>query len=114
MPETIELSIQIHTETFQLCLIILFLFAVIYNHLVAWLEQNGHDKGYMSGFVSLGCAVTIAVGLYLPTKNLTITALVFAAFVASGLPMIIGSIIRYIKARAQDEHATREDLREQL
>ena len=80
-------------------LLTLAVFGCIYNRWVESLEKKGHDRGYMSLIVSLGCAVTLAgAGLIVGLKPV-LWAL--ACFVASGVPMIVGSISRYCRARTQ-------------
>lgn len=74
----------------------LVLFGIAYNALVGWLERRGYTEGYLSLIVAFGVAATLggAAILSIPAALLTL-----GAFVASGTPMIVGSIIRYLRAR---------------
>lgn len=82
-------------------LLALAIFGVVYNRWVDSLERQGHDRGYMSLIVSLGCAVTLAGAGFIVGLKPVLWAL--ACFVASGIPMIIGSVGRYCRARAQQK-----------
>lgn len=66
-----------------------------YNQLTAGLERRGYMEGFTSLLVSGGVALTLAPFVIF---NLPVIATV-GGFVCSGLPMIIGSISRYLKAR---------------
>jgi predicted PurR-regulated permease PerM len=79
--------------------LVLAIFGMAYNYLVQRLERQGHDRGYMGLIVAFGCAVTLAgAGLIVGIDRI---AWVFLCFVASGTPMIIGSIARHCRARAK-------------
>lgn len=74
----------------------LVLFGVWYNTLVGWLERRGYTEGYLSLVVVGGVGVTL-IGvaiLSIPAALLTL-----GGFIASGIPMIIGSFARYLKRR---------------
>lgn len=74
-------------------------FGVLYNQLVQWLHRKGYDEGYTSILVVVGVLVTdIGVGVVLGFEA---AAVVFLLFCASGSPMILGDIARYVKARAR-------------
>jgi len=82
----------------------LALFSWIYDHWVGGLEREGKDRGYMGLLiVAFGCAVTIA-GFVMWTGNLQEAGQILVCFVASGSFMIIGSIRRHVRSRAQEEH----------
>jgi hypothetical protein len=91
----------------------LFLFGCVYNWLVEQLETHGHDRGFMSLIVALGCAVTIG-GYGLIVAEWRLLALAFGCFTASGTPMIVGSIIRYVRARSGEEQAGYDEARREL
>ena len=78
----------------------LVLFGVFYNTLVAWLEEKAYIEGFVSLSVAAGVAVTLA-GVALISWPAAL--LVLVCFVASGLPMIVGSIVRYIQQRANSQ-----------
>ena len=70
----------------------LVLFGVGYNALTAWAEKNDFMHGYTAFFVVGGVFVTVALTGFF---NLPFAILVAGAFVASGTPMIIGSMVRH-------------------
>ena len=80
-------------------LLALAVFGYIYNRWVESLERQGHDRGYMSLIVSAGCAVTLAGTSFIVGLGPVLWALI--CFAASGIPMIVGSISRYCRARTQ-------------
>jgi len=85
-----------------LCVIAgLFLFGLIYNAFVAWLERQGHDRGYTAFLVVGGTLITL-VGLWVVT-DLETVILTLICFAASGLPMILGSVGRHVRERASEE-----------
>lgn len=79
----------------------LFLFGLVYNVFVAWLEKMGHDKGYTAFLVVGGTLVTLA-GLAVIT-DIETAILAIGCFGASGLPMILGSVGRHVRERAAEE-----------
>ena len=85
---------------------ILALFGLGYNAFVAWIEKNGHDRGFTALLVVGGTVVTLIGSLALIGWESTL--LVVLCFVASGTPMIIGSLIRYAKTCLEQEKALRE------
>lgn len=87
-------------------------FGLWYNAWVAGLVHTGRDRGYLSLIVAAGVAVTIA-GVAL-IAGWQVALIVLLAFVASGTPMILGSIRRYVDARAADEARARHDARRAL
>ncbi len=86
----------------------LLLFGIGYNALVAWLERKGYTEGYLSLIVAFGVVMTL-VGvsiLSIPAALLTL-----GAFGATGTPMIIGSITRYLKARDEAKRAMLDEVK---
>lgn len=77
---------------------------VVFNRAVVWLEVKGYMEGYTSLAVALGVLVTLA-GVALLDWKAALLALV--AFVASGTPMIVGSIARYVKKREMGQEQIR-------
>lgn len=75
----------------------LLLFGIGYNAFVGWLEREGYDQGYTALLVVVGTMVTLAGAMLLIGIEATIK--VTLCFVASGTPMIIGSIARYTSER---------------
>lgn len=80
----------------------LLLFGIGYNALVAWLERRGYAEGFLSLIVAFGVVVTLAAVAILSIHAALLTLLAFAA---SGTPMILGSIVRYLKARDEAKRA---------
>ncbi|MFP4346429.1 MAG: hypothetical protein ACLFU8_17220 [Anaerolineales bacterium] len=72
-----------------------------FNALVAWLESRGHHDGYVSLLVVVGAAYTVTATLWL--IGMEAYLILTAAFVASGIPMIVGSVARHIRARSLEE-----------
>lgn len=85
----------------------LVLFGIGYNSLVAWMERRGYTEGYLSLIVAFGVAVTLAgvAILSIPAALLTL-----AAFIASGTPMIVGSIVRYLRKREAMKRSIIEEI----
>jgi len=85
--------------TYVIVFVALFGFGIGYNWLVEKLERQGHDRGYMGFIVALGCVVTlIGARVIIGWEPV---AWVTACFVASGIPMIAGSVRRHVRARAK-------------
>ena len=81
----------------------LLAFGVVYNLFVAWLGTR--KRGYTALLVAFGSAVTLAG---VAAINLEAAMITLACFVASGTPMILGDIQRYITAREHAEHEARQ------
>lgn len=80
---------------------LLFLFGFGYNELVAWMERQGYDRGYTALLVVGGVLVTLlGVAVLIGFEAAMV---VFGCFVASGLPMIVGSMQREARKRKEDE-----------
>jgi hypothetical protein len=77
----------------------LALFGIGYNLLVGWLMDHGYDEGYMGFIVAVGSAITIG-GLAVISFPSAVLAMI--CFIASGVPMILGSMIRYARARKRE------------
>jgi hypothetical protein len=77
---------------------VLLAFGIGYNWLTAHAEKTGLIHGYTALFVVGGVVVTVgAMGLV----SLPFALLTAGAFIASGTPMIIGSMIRHSQERRQ-------------
>jgi len=85
----------------------LLLFGIGYNSLVAWLERRGYAEGFLSLIVAFGVAMTLAGVSILSIPAALLTLL---AFIATGTPMIIGSIVRYIHRREATKRAIVEEI----
>lgn len=82
-------------------------FGILYNAFVAWLERKGYAEGFMSLIVATGVLVTL-VGVSIISIEAALMAL--GGFVATGTPMIIGSIVRYLIARDRAKRLIIKDL----
>lgn len=91
----------------------LLLFGMVYNRVVGWMEREGHADGYVAFLVCAGVGATLlAWGLLGQRWNDVL--LLLALFMASGLPMILGSMARHMRARARDRAAERADVQKVL
>ena len=78
---------------------------------MASLEDKGHDRGYMAFIVALGCGVTI-LGYTIVVWSFWLGVILLSCFVASGAFMIIGSVRRYVRKRAEDESVEAAEVKE--
>jgi len=79
-------------------LIVLALFGAAYNYSIALLGTR--QRGFTSLLVAFGVLMTLS-GIHAINPQAAVITL--AAFTASGTPMIIGSIARYIAKRHAEE-----------
>jgi hypothetical protein len=86
----------------------LLLFGIAYNWLTAQAEKTGFIKGYTSLFVVGGVCVTVAATAVINPAFALITA---GAFIASGTPMIVGSMIRHKSEEMRQLQQAREEAR---
>lgn len=86
----------------------LVLFGIGYNLLVAWLERRGYSRGMTSLLVVAGVVVTVGMTAVI---NLAFALITAGAFIASGVPMIFGSLARYVIARERDLKSLRDEAR---
>lgn len=75
-------------------------FGIGYNTLVGWLERKAPGHGYTAFLVVGGVLVTLAGATFIIGWQAVL--LVGLCFVASGLPMIAGSIWRYIRRQMSE------------
>jgi hypothetical protein len=87
----------------------LLLFGIGFNWFTAWVERKGYMKGYTSLFVVVGVAVTVAATAMISLAFALVTA---GAFIASGTPMIVGSIWRHVQERERQLVEMRKDARD--
>lgn len=85
----------------------LFVFGLGYNWAVSRLGRK--LEGYMSLVVASGVMVTLA-GVLLLSPDAALVCLL--AFAATGLPMIFGSILRYITRRESSRNAIIDEVDE--
>lgn len=74
-----------------------------YDRLTAYLERTGMDRGYTAILVVGGVLFTLLGSIF--TIGLSNVLLVLASFAASGLPMVVGSMLRHAQARRATELA---------
>lgn len=80
-------------------------FGVLYNQLIAYLDQSGRARGYTAFLVMGGVFISLAIaGLFIGLEAFLITLLVFAL---TGGPVAVGSIWRHTEARKREEDETR-------
>lgn len=97
----IEFTVVFRPDYFAFTFAVLFLFGLLYNKWVEDQQKGGFDKGFMGFIVGLGCLVTLILGLFGSTLNVYVFGIALGAFIASGAPMILGSVQRFNKARAE-------------
>jgi hypothetical protein len=85
---------------------VLALAAVGYNWLVAYFGRHGYLDGYTALAVAVGCVGVLLVALWvvwpLGQPARLAVAVTAGLFVPAGAVMILGSIGRHVKARAQE------------
>lgn len=87
----------------------LVLFGIGFNYLTAHAEKTGYIHGYSSIFVTAGVLVTLAG---LAVFNVLFALLALGAFAASGTPMVIGSIARYMDERKRHIDQLKQEARD--
>ena len=87
-------------EYFWMIFLLAFVFGYFYNQLVAWMERKSYMEGYLSFIVAAGVALTL---IFVAIVDLFAALLCLAFFIATGLPMIIGSVQRYVITRSKDK-----------
>jgi len=81
-------------------------FGIGYNALIAWLEWRGWLEGFVSLAVAGGVGVTLLLVGFIEARA---ALLVLVSFGFTGIPMIIGSIVRYMERREKEQERTRGD-----
>lgn len=97
-------------QNFSPYLVIIYLvlaaLGVGYNALVAQWERKRYLEGYTALAVALGVGVTLAPFWFFEAAPIW---QVYLAFFCTGLPMIIGSIVRHVRARAGEQKDLRNE-----
>lgn len=84
----------------------LLTFGYCYNMAVSWMTRKHYTEGFLSLVVAFGVLVTLIGAAFI---NWQAALLVLVCFAASGTPMMIGSIARYVRRREQErEHIKKE------
>lgn len=102
-----QIAFRLDLSTILAVFGMLVLFGIVYNAVVGWLERKGYAEGYASLLVVAGVLATIG-GISLISWQVGL--LVTLAFVASGTPMILGSVWRHVRQREQDVERIVDDL----
>lgn len=84
---------------------LLLAFGISYNEFVATLEEEKRERGFLALLVIFGTAITLAGGWLLIGRDNALK--VIACFIASGTPMTVGSVARYMEGRAEEERFLR-------
>lgn len=87
----------------------LLLFGIGYNAFVSYAEKEGYTEGYMSIVVAGGVLATLG-GIAIVSWQAALLCL--AGFAASGVPMIIGSMIRFAVQNKNSKQAIIESVEE--
>jgi hypothetical protein len=102
--KVLEISIRLDFGSILAVMLALVLFGILYNFLVDWLSSRKYAEGYMSLLVAFGVLGTM-IGIALISWPVAVLCLL--TFSASGLPMIVGSIARYMRKRAAEQNIYR-------
>lgn len=100
-------SLQIDLGLITAVIGLLFSFGLLYNQAIEYLIRKRYAEGYTSLLVAFGVFVTLA-GVAVIDLSASLLALI--AFAASGTPMVIGSIVRYVRKREAMQRAIIEDI----
>ena len=100
-----EISFSIDVGLFIIVFLSLLIFGGLYNQFVEYMDKLHYTEGYLSLVVAFGVFVTL-IGVSILSWQAALMILV--CFIASGTPMIVGSITRYIRKRADDQNSIRK------
>ena len=81
-------------------------FGWAYNRWMEWLESKDLQRGFLSFLVAIGVGVT-GVGYAAIVRSFEHGVVLLVCFLASGAPMMAGSVRRYVRRRAEDEESTK-------
>lgn len=85
----------------------LTLFGIFYNSIVDWMSTHKYSEGFTSLLVAAGVLVTVAgCGFLIGWQAVGVVLLGFAF---SGAPMVMGSVARYVRQRAESQRAMRNE-----
>lgn len=85
------------TLSLILALILATIVGGAYNALVSWANTTGKTEGYTALLVVGGVVLTLAFTAFFVEPQDTL--IVAAFFIATGTPMLVGDIVRYIRRR---------------
>lgn len=83
----------------------LFGFGIAYNYFVSRLNRRGWSEGYTAMLVVVGVSITVIGSIAM--IGMTNALYMLAAFVASGLPMIAGDVLRHVRKREKQLESLR-------
>lgn len=89
-----------------LVFLVLVLFGIGYNALTEWMERNGRGEGY-TAFLVVGGVLATTGGVAILDPNAALKMLI--CFAGSGTPMLVGSVMRYVRAREQHQRGVIDD-----
>jgi len=87
------------------------LFGIAYNMLIEWIEKQGWSEGMASIEVMFGVVVTLLIAQFAVGWQAVVS--ITLIFVATGSPMIIGSLLRYKMEQADTIGQIIDDIRGQ-
>lgn len=97
--------IQLNFSHILAAYLFLLLFGIGFNALVSFAQRQNYLEGYTAFAVAFGVMVTLCtIALF----DWRMAAFTLGAFVASGSPMIIGSVVRHVRARKQEQDHERQ------
>jgi hypothetical protein len=94
-------------ELFIATAAVLFALGIIYNSAIGYLQNSGALEGYMAFAVAGGVAMVILGAAVAISIEVAIQLTVL--FCAAGLPMIFGSIQRYVRLRSESQDRMRDE-----
>lgn len=91
-----------------MCIMLSAAFGWLMNWIAGWLEKEfgGGESPFTSALVVVGVAGTVVISM--PIIGVVDALLVLAMFAASGLPMVVGHVRRYVAARRAAAQALRD------
>ena len=97
---------DIDWHTIGLLSVILFLFGILYNNLVGWMEDEGYAEGYVHLLVVLGVIVTLGAVALIDWQA---ALLALWAFACSGIVMLVGYTWRSMCRRKHGQDEIRKE-----
>jgi len=93
-------------NTVTVIYIFLLLVGIIFDQAVSYMERHGYLRGYTALMVAVGVGFTVGSLAILSPVWALIT---LGAFIASGTPMMVGSIYRHVRDREQELERLRNE-----
>jgi hypothetical protein len=88
-----------------LAAILLLAFGIGYDRIIAQMERRGYIEGFRWLAMGAAAMVTLAIMAIIDWRG---AALAAGAFFISGLPMALGEMWRYVRAREREQHYVRQ------